>query len=183
VKRNCEATDGLAYFYFNFRHGNPGDSATCLRSLIAQLSKSGGDLPVVVQKLYTRHLVEDQLPDRFALVEVLLSLIRRQRNTFIVVDALDEAVGKEEFLEILSIIAKQNLENLHLLVSSRVDIAIKECLDPIATATVPIENNPLEGDITLHIQWFLQNDPKMRKWEDSLKRDIEISLVHRADGR
>lgn len=44
------------------------------------------------------------MPDRFALLEVLISLSKGQERTFIVIDAIDEASREEEVLEVLSII-------------------------------------------------------------------------------
>lgn len=76
-KSHGDVTDRLAYLYFDSRKGLPGDSVGCLRSLIAQLSKSAGDLPIAVQNLYDRHSLSGQAPDRFDLREVLLSVIRR----------------------------------------------------------------------------------------------------------
>lgn len=183
LKHNCGEADGLAYFYFNFRKGTPGDSQTCLRSLIAQLSQRGGDVPVVVWKLFERHLVDDELFDIFELVEVLLSLTRRQRRTFVIVEALDEASGRADMLSILKIMIEKKLENLHLLVSSRLELDIKECLEPIITASIGLGGQTLNDDVSYYIQRRIQDDPKMRKWEESLKREVETSLVSMADGR
>ena len=182
-KSHGDVTDRLAYLYFDSRKGLPGDSAGCLRSLIAQLSKSAGDLPIAVQNLFDRHSLSGQAPDRFDLREVLLSVIRRQQRTFIIIDALDQTFKKDEVLEILCLMAEKHPEDLHLLVASRLERHIKQRLDSIAAVTVHVGGHKFDERLPLYVQDHIRDDPKMSEWEDELKIKVEVALIEGADER
>ena len=183
VKYDCEASDSVAYFYFSFRNGIPADSSACLRSLILQLSDNKAEFPVAVQNLYDHSVDKEEPLNTYDLLEVLLSLSERQRRTFIVLDALDEAADKAHVLEILSLVAERKLETLHVLVSSRLELEIKRAIDPIATDSVHMAGPDLYRDITLYVQQYLEDHPRTRKLSGPLKRQIEDWLVHESDGR
>ena len=141
------------------------------------------EFPVAVQNLYDHYADQEKPLDTYELLEVLLSLSARQRRTFIIVDALDEAADKAHVLEILSLIAERKLENLHVLVSSRLELEIKKVVDPIATASVHMAGPDLYRDITLYVQQYLEDHPRTRKLSGLLKRQIEDWLVRESDGR
>lgn len=178
MKRELKGVDGsaLAYYYFSYQSGPSGNIASCLRSLIAQFSGLERRIPVAVLKLFKQYSTENKQPDPFSLVDVLLSLIRRQRHTFVVIDAIDEAANTAEILEIVSLLVERKLDNLHLLVSSRLEITIKEKLESLPTLTVSMEERATDEKF-LYIQKCIQENPSMRRWEESLKREIEVSLM------
>lgn len=123
------------------------------------------------------------MPDRFALLEVLISLSKSQEKTFIVIDAIDEASRKEEILEILSIISEKKIRSLHLLVSSRGGAPMEGHFLPIATADIHIGGLSQSDIISSHIRRYLRDQPSTRAWDKSLKQEIETRLVQKAEGR
>lgn len=183
LRSDCQDKDGLAYFYFNFGHATPNDVSSCLRSLILQLSGGEGSFPVAVQNIYNRCVAREQRPGQFALLEVLVSLCKGRRKTFLIIEALDEAFDRQEVLEILSMLAEEKLENLHLLVSSRLEISIQTVFNRIATTKVQMAGQVLDPSISLYVQHYLEDHPKMRKWSRTLKSRVEGLLVQNADGR
>ena len=184
IRRRLEATDGdaLAYFFFNSTRGKSENIEAGLRSLIAQLCERERNLPVIVQKLFAQGSIEDKTPDSSTLVDVLVSLIKRQHQTFVIVDALDEAADTAGAVEIIRYLVEMKLENLHLLISSRLQVNIKEKLEAFVTCTVSMEDHAVD-DLSLYIQKCLQGDARMKHWEDDLKREIEVSLIRRANTR
>ena len=121
--------------------------------------------------------------DSLELAEVLISLIRRrEQETFIIIDALDEASERQDTLSMLQIIIGKKLDNLHLMVFSRLKLEIRQCLEPFVTNSISIWGEGLDGDISLYIQRRIQEDPIMRRWEEPLKREVDISLVRGANG-
>ena len=181
---HCQETDTIAYFYFNRKRGVPGDTATCLGSLIVQLCAGEAIPPVALQNLLVRYEHNDTLPDSLELAEVLISLIRRrQKKVFVVIDALDEASGPQDMLCMAEVIVGAKLDNLQLVILSRLELEIKKCLEPLATTIMSVGGNGLDGDISLYIQRRIVEDPIMRRWEEPLKREIDTSLVRGAHGR
>ena len=181
-KRYCQDSDGLAYFYFSFRNAKATDASSCLRSLILQLSGEEVNLPVAVQNVFNRYVDKEQSPDRYELLELLTSLCRRKRNTFLIIEALDEASDKQEVLEIISMLAERKLANLHLLVSSRLEKKIEEVFDQIATSKVHMAKEVLKPSISLYVQQYIEDHPKTRNWSPTLKSRVESKLVQNADG-
>ena len=181
IRRRLETadSDALACYFFKSGLGNSVEPAAFLRSLIAQLCKRERTLPVIVQKLFSQYSTGDKQPDSFFLADVLISLIRRYRQTFILIDALDEASDIEGALEIIRYLVETKLANLHLLVSSRLQINIKEKLEAFITSTLSMEDHAVD-DLSFHIQKRFQEDPRLKSWDDPLKRKIEVSLIRRA---
>lgn len=182
-KRYCQDSEGLGYFYFSFRDAKATDISSCLRSLILQLSGEEGNLPVAVQNIFNRYMAREQSPDRYELLEVLASLCRRKRNTFLIIEALDEVSDKQEGLEIISMLAEKKLANLHLLVSSRLERKIEEVFERIATARVHMAGDVLDPGVSLYVQQYIEDHPKTRSWSRTLKSHVESTLVRNADGR
>jgi len=183
LKRTVQESscDALAYYYFTHSTEDLGSATSCLRSLIGQICELESNLPVVAQKLFKEYCGESEPPDIFALIDVLFSLVRRLNHAFIIIDALDEAIDTRQMLEAVCILAGKQLDNLHLLVSSRIQMVINERLEPLATSVNIAGGFPPER--SFYIQRRLQEDPKMRHWEDPIKREIEVRLVRKADSR
>ena len=118
----------------------------------------------------------DQPLDRLALLEVLLSITRIQRRTYIIVDAIDEGAGREEILETLTIMAVKKSNNLHILISSQLQKYIEERLQTVDIGRVSIGDSSLDS-IRLHIVRSIHDDSKIQTWDDSLRCDVENRLV------
>ncbi|KAI9783618.1 MAG: hypothetical protein M1816_001209 [Peltula sp. TS41687] len=182
MKRFCEAEPSkiLAYFYFDF-NDREKNVVNMLRSVIAQISRKAGLLPKAVQTLLEYKEKAEQ-PNKQILFQTLLSVLREGKTYYIILDALDECSERENLLETLSEWAKQGLENVHILFTSRQGKDINEVLESIVTENVPIQNTKVDGDIRLHVRRCLDEDRELRKRPDSIKNEIETSLVEGAHG-
>lgn len=99
-----------------------------------------------------------------------------QRRTLIILDAIDEASGREEILDTLSIVAKKSVDSVHVLVSSELKMDIEDRLRTIETGRVCIGDRSLDN-IHLHIQRSIRDDLKIQAWDDSRRRAVEDSLI------
>lgn len=182
MKRFCEAESSkiLAYFYFDF-NDREKNVANMLRSVIAQISRKGPSLPKAVQILL-QYKEKAEQPNEQTLFQTLLSVLREDKTYYIILDALDECWERENLLETLSELAKQGLKNVHMLFTSRQEQDIKESLRPIVTENVPIQNTKVDKDIRLHVRRCLDEDRELKERPDSIKDEIETSLVEGAHG-
>ncbi|KAJ2996238.1 hypothetical protein NUW58_g1038 [Xylaria curta] len=168
-----------AGYYFNAREDEKRNVSRLLRSLILQLCPAEGVLPAKVNELHDRSLSQD-FPDDL-LLDTLEYLIRRQEQTYIVIDALDECdmshrVGEEAEPEKLAklILRLTSIEaaNLHLLVTSRdgglvgdLDFGLRNIVQKSMT------ENPH------HLELNLQDG----KANDKIKADIKIFVESELD--
>lgn len=153
-----------------------------LRSVIAQLSRITDPLPGAVQVLYSRYLAKGQQPDRHILEETLWSVMEELEHAVVILDALDECSGREDLLDLLIKTSCRPSTSLRLLATSRKEPDIEEALEDIVTKDIGIQNAIVDADIRLHVRRCLAKDPKLSKWSESVKEEIEISLVTSAQG-
>ena len=116
------------------------------------------------------------------MLTALLSTLDGLKHAYIIIDALDECSEREKLLEQISDIAGRKIGKLHILLTSRKEWDIKTALDPILTGSVSIESAKVDSDIRLYVCRRLENDPRLKDWPDTVKLEIENSLVNGAHG-
>ena len=173
----------MAYYYFDFNDKAKQDANGFLRSVIAQLSRKAETLPDNIQKLHDQFHRDKTEPSLETLCETLVSVIQGHDTCFLVLDALDESEG-EDVLAMLSRIASRGLGNLHMLVTSRKERHIEGVLAPIVTGTLSLslDSTNVDADIGLYVHHCLATVPKLKRWPDPVKREIETSLTEGAHG-
>ncbi|KAL9116967.1 MAG: hypothetical protein Q9187_006501, partial [Circinaria calcarea] len=184
VKTLCsgDSTDGYAYYYFDFNDERKQRLEGLLRSILAQLSSQKVKLPKEIQRLYDESTRHQQQPNLSSLMETFFLLIRRFRRVYLVVDALDECTEREDLLNFINEVANQKANNASILVASRKEQDFVTGLEDITTKSLCVQDAPTEHDIRLFIQKRLMRDPKLKKRPESVKREIEQSLVDGAHG-
>jgi len=188
----CNSKSGLAiaYFYFDFNDIEKQNTTNYISSLIAQLCSQIVDLPEKLKDMYKRcndgnHKAD---MDNLRAVLKLFAAAEELHDLFIIADALDECPKnekelREELLDLITEINSWSPSNIHLLVTSRQELDIKEKLTPLLTASpISIEGSEVEADIKKHIENQLATDPKLKGWSDDLKAHIERNLVKKAKG-
>lgn len=113
---------------------------------------------------------------------MLRSLLIAQEAVYIVADALDECIEREELLLVLSEMADMKSQNLHILVTSRQERDILEGLETVVTGTIGLEGSKIDKDIAVHVHSQVIQHPKLKRWPDSVKSNIEETLVAKAQG-
>jgi hypothetical protein len=98
---------------------------TMLRSLVCQLSQNCVQMPAGLDTLFALRDNKQGLPSIQTLLRVLRHMILEFPQVFILVEALDECTQRPELMEVLATMAEWQLQNLHLLMTSRGDQDIK----------------------------------------------------------
>ncbi|KAL8780876.1 MAG: hypothetical protein Q9213_006266 [Squamulea squamosa] len=123
-------------------------------------------------------------PDK--LTEALVEIIRDLRETFIVIDALDESGKREDSFKIVEKIRGYASTGTHMLLTSRNIPDIEECLSPLTDPSnrVRLGSASVDPDILAYIDRRLQNDRGLRRWKSSpgVQDEIRTTLMEKADG-
>jgi hypothetical protein len=172
---------GIAFFYFSFSDSSKQTAEAMLRALILQLSgqiQGDSQLPA----LYRRH--REGTPPYQGLITCLFQIARQFTDLYIVVDALDESprgTQRDAVLQALAGMRAWSGPKLHLLVTSRDEVDIREELQANPEEVVVMKNDSIHRDIALFVSQHLRQNRRLRKWERYHDR-IEDILTARAKG-
>jgi hypothetical protein len=182
----------MAYFYFDFRDIEKQHLRGLLSSLIFQLSAKSDPCYQILSRLYSDHAGGAEEPSEDALTECLVEMLKVpvQPAMYIIIDALDECpnlsgiqTAREQVLEFLEHLVKLNLSNVHTCVSSRLEIDIRNSLEPLAPLRISLhDQNGQKEDICSYVSTVVHSDPRMRKWREEDKQLVIDTLSDKADG-
>lgn len=177
-----EAQIGVAFFFFTFTDKEKQTPAAMLRSLILQLANRLGESSGVLRRLYEGH--RNTTPPDDVLLDCLLQIVRELRDVYLLLDALDESPRDEhrrELLDVLNKIRSWGEPGLHLLVTSRDEIDIREALDAKDEDIVPMRNDSIDADISTFVAQHLRENRQLQKWKKHHDQ-IEKVLTAKAGG-
>jgi hypothetical protein len=180
--RQSDSALAIIYFYFDFNDIEKQRHENLIRSLIVQLSMQSTNTPEALNTIYSRCQEGQQQPTTDALTLTLQHMLRDFHQTFIILDALDECTEREELLGLIEKIIDWKLKRLHILATSRREKDIEETLELLITGQICIQSALVNADICIHIREQLQNDPKLRKWPENVRMEIEKTLIDGANG-
>jgi hypothetical protein len=123
-----------------------------------------------------------QQPPLKSLIKVLSAIMIGFRAVYIVIDALDECVDQEELVSFIDEITDWELDNLHILATSRREQFIEECLDSKVSCKMDLHSALVNADIKTCLRECLPTDPKLKKWSPEVQMEIEASLLQNANG-
>jgi hypothetical protein len=103
-------------------------------------------------------------------------------TVYIVIDALDECSELEKMLQMLRDIRQWNMENLHILVTSRELPEIENSFSKLTTDGLCLHGPCVDHDISQYIVERLKNDLKLAKWPPDVREEIRITLSCGARG-
>jgi hypothetical protein len=114
------------------------------------------------------------------------------RQIYLVIDALDECPDssgipspRERVLQFLKELVEHDLSNLHICVTSRPEIDIREVLDPLTSSPVSLhDQSGQKKDIVDYVRSMVYSDsePIMKRWRTEDKDLVITTLSERADG-
>jgi Cdc6-like AAA superfamily ATPase len=186
--QRCEHDPGivLAYFYFDFNDAQKQNSELMLRSLICQLSQQCVSIPVSLGTLFCSCDSGQRQPSTDALTEVLRQIIQEYPQAYIILDALDECSERTDLTDTLETMAGWQLQNLHVLVTSRRERDIENSLETFIDQqnTICFQSELVDKDIQKYVRQMLSNDKRLSKWgkDPALRKEIEAALVKGAHG-
>ncbi|CAP94665.1 Pc18g04410 [Penicillium rubens Wisconsin 54-1255] len=121
-------------------------------------------------------------------VEILLQTLRgfldRSQDSYILLDALDECprdCGREDVLGVIQAIRGWRLPSVHLLVTSRDQLDIRESLNPSNCHDLSMKNAANDKDIADFVFDQLNHDTKLQRWK-ARHGEIQSKLIHGAQG-
>ena len=182
----------IAFFYSDFRESSKQDICGTLSSLLFQLSDQSDACCGVLEWLYSAHKAGTREPSEDALRSCLESMLmlRDQGPLFIVLDAVDECLNsagtpspRENILDFVEWLSE--LHHLHpsICVTSRPEVDIEAVLQPLASHMVSLHGeNGQNEDIVNYIKWFINSDPRARKWRKEDKDLVLERFLEGADG-
>ena len=174
-----------AYFFFDGRDSQKDLQLhdKLIRSLIWQLSlKCEGRVPKVLVNLYARCGDGHQEPTLDDLQNTLQRILGGFSSTFIILDALDECTEREKTLNWIQtlILQKDINQELHLIATSRPEYEIEDKLKSYHYLDLVEEST--NQDLVAYLNYKLQNDSDLQKWDSETREQIKLRLMEEADG-
>jgi hypothetical protein len=175
-----------AYFYFDFNDAQKQDAELMLRSLLCQLLQRLVVIPKGVDALFSSCENGRREPSLHAVLEVTRQAVQEFTHVYIVLDALDECTERIVLMDLLETVAGWQLDNLHLLMTSRKERDIERSLESYVGEedTVYLQRDVVDKDIQRYVQQRLSDDKGLAKWnkDDSIRQEIEVALMRGARG-
>jgi hypothetical protein len=195
IKAMCNAGNAsMAYFYFDFRDVDKQGLRELLCSLLTQLSARSAPRCDILSNLYLAHDEGKEQPSDSDLAECLKKMlaIPNQRPTYLIMDALDEcpntpgiAPPRERVLQLVKELAEICVPSLHLCITSRPEIDIRDVLEPLTSRRVSLhDESGQKDDIANYVRSvvYSRSEPYMRRWKMEDKEIVVKTLSERADG-
>jgi hypothetical protein len=178
---NSRSNGVSAHFYFGFDRLQMQCPETLLRSLVCQLSQNCVRMPASLDTLFALRDNKQGLPSLQTLLGVFRQMILEFPQVFILVEALDECTQRLELMDVLATVADWQLQNLHLLMTSRGEQEIKSFLKDYAGEkdTIDLESNAVDEDLRRYVQHRLSSDKGLMKWgkDADVRKEIEARLM------
>ncbi|KAF2477099.1 uncharacterized protein BDR25DRAFT_251675, partial [Lindgomyces ingoldianus] len=185
VLQHCHDDPGkvVAYFFFDFNDAQKQDPEKMLRSLICQLSQQSIKIPAGLDALFSSCENGHRQPSVNSLLEVTQGMIREFPQTYVVLDALDECSQRADLMDMLKAMADWQLQNFHLVVTSRRQRDIESILEGLVDCqnAICLQSKLVDKDIRRYVRQRLSDDKRLRKWEKDAAR-IEATLMNGAKG-
>jgi hypothetical protein len=121
------------------------------------------------------------------LTEVLIAMLSDARLTFIVIDALDECKADEEterkfYYEALQEIKSKAEGRYKVFIASRPEVDIKRELTELGVIEANVEKTLVDENIRSHVRTLLPKETRFKKWPETVKKEIEDTLVKQSNG-
>ena len=175
-----------AYFYFDFNDTQKRDPELMLRSLLCQFLQRSVVIPKGVDALFSSCENEKRQPSLHALLEVTREAAQGFTQVYAVLDALDECTQRSELMDMLETVAGWQLNNLHLLMTSRKEWDIERSLEGYVEEenAVCLQRDVVDQDIQRYVQQRLHSDKSLAKWNNdaAVRQEIEAALMRGARG-
>ena len=182
----------LAYFYFDFRDKDKKqDVRNFVTSLLVQLAAYSSPCCQSLSRIYSAHGKGTQQPSISVLTICLREMLSltSQQPTYLIVDALNECPNlsgmptpRDAVLNLLKDLVRLGLPNLRICVTSRLEVDIKNVLEPLASTMLLQDEIGQKKDIFDYVRNSVYSDEIMRRWRPDLKELVIEELSRKADG-
>ncbi|KAM6503799.1 hypothetical protein JOM56_000742 [Amanita muscaria] len=177
-----EGSIGLAYYYFDISDVKKRTVKGLLSSLALRLYTCNPSNHTTVDQLYRSCNDGVDKPSGQQLEDLLKQLISGFKETYIVIDALDECKEWQELLKLLKRIHGWQIGQCHLLITSRKEQVIVKSLQHVAPKEIDLTLMPVEHDINKYIDEKVEESEELITLEPETKQDIKEQLKAKANG-
>ena len=187
-RRNSDNILIVAYFYIDFREQETQIPENVIRSLLKQICHQCNSVAQELDSLYSSCANGMKSPSLDQLLSASRSVFDdiKDRDTFFIIDALDECKEREKLLRLLKRIHEQKNPKLHILVSSRQELDIETSLKTMTNeeARICIQTTLVQEDIHTYIQDRLETDDSLERFkrQPKIQEEIKKALTEKADG-
>jgi NACHT domain len=191
----CETGNvSMAYFYFDFRDAKKQGLRDLVLSLLTQLSARSSPRCDILSNLYSVHEKGKKQPSDSILAKCLKDMLSlpSQPPTFLIIDALDESPNapgipspRDTVLQLLEGLVNLSLPDLHICVTSRPEIDIRNVFEPLTSLRVSLhDQSGQKKDIEDYVRSVVYSNSEqiMSRWRMEDKELVIETLSERADG-
>ena len=195
IKAMCEAGNAsMVYFYFDFRNAGKQGLQDLLRSFLIQLSAHSAPRCNILSNFYSSHDRGKNQPGESGLAQCLKEMLALpdQPPTYLIIDALDESPNspgipspREKVLRLVEELVEHCPPNLHICVTSRPEIDIRNVLEHLTSRRVSLhDQSGQKEDIADYVRSvvYSKSEQIMRRWKMEDKELVIKTLSERADG-
>ena len=182
----------MAFFYCDFRDEQKKDLRGLLSSLLVQLCHQSDAYYNVLSGFYSEHANGSRYPGNDALAGCLNDLLKLPEHApvYLIVDALDECPNtasipspRSNVLNLIEKLIKSEISNLHICVTSRPEMDIKDALDLLIFRSISLHDEcGQKKDIEEYITSVINTDPKNKRWKAEDKQLVIDVLTRKAQG-
>ena len=191
----CDADQAsMAYFYFDFRDINKQHWRDLVPSLLTQLSARSGPRCDILSRFYIGHDSGARQPTDDTLTQCLKEMLTLpdEHPVYLIMDALDECSNisgipspRDQVLRLVKELVNLHVPNLHICVTSRPEVDIRDVLSPLTSHRVSLhDQSGQKKDIEDYVKSVVYSDsePIMRRWRTEDKDLVIETLSEQADG-
>ena len=172
----------VSYFYFDFNDMEKQSSKKATRSLLFQFALQQQNCLQNLEDLYQRCENGQQQPPEERVRSLLKDAVVYTGHKYILLDALDECINREEFMVFIRELVYARHEGLHIMITSRREKDIEEEIGSIANYAINIQSAIVDEDIRIYVHDRLVTDTKLGKWPPEVHKDIVARLMEKAGG-
>jgi len=195
IEAICSAGQAsMCYFYFDFRDTSKQHLNNLVPSLLTQLSARSVPRCDMLSHVYLAHDGGKKQPSDHSLTECLKKMLAfsEELPVYLILDAIDECPDtsgilspRGRVLRLIKELVELRLLNLHICVTSRPEIDIRDILEPLTSSRVSLhDQSGQKRDIVDYIRSVIYSDsePIMRRWRVEDKELVIKTLAERANG-
>jgi NACHT domain-containing protein len=183
-----------AFFYCDFRDNQKKELRGLLSSFLVQLCHQSDSYCGILSNFYLQHAKGLRSPSDGALAGCLKDLLflPGQAPVYLIVDALDECPNtpanrspRAKVLTLIKELIELQIPGLHICVTSRPEIDIKDVLEPLVFGSGSVSLHDERGqkqDIEDYIKSVINTHPKNKRWREKHKQLVVDGLTEKSNG-
>jgi hypothetical protein len=184
----------IAYFYFDFRDIKKQHWRDLVPSLLTQLSTQSSACCDSLSRLYSGHGNGAQQLNDDALKRCLIEMLTvgDRHPIYLIMDALNECpdtsgvpTPRKRVLQLVKELVDLHIPNLHICVTSRPEVDIRDVLEPLTSCRVSLhDQSGQKRDIEDYVRSvvYSNSEPIIRRWRKEDKELVIETLSERAGG-